>query len=459
MPEPQVPSIAPVTTAPAGPGEDISALLGQVAQQATQQLPPQYTQGTTIAQPRVQPVQQYQQQNENRQPLNNQATSLRQARTQNAFASLANVVGKAGQAIQEKKQNLLKEDLKTVMSAKENIANAQAVLQQDPNNAMAKGVLAANQKQLEAILTDPKKQKQLTKALDISFTDMDKNKSPEIKAYQDAMKEYKESGVFNANNPAEAKIAAQAGGASGGQQQSQQPQSATPHADAATAKDLPNIQNNPQYAAALKQREDAQKQLTQYVLPRMVTAEAQKQIQAAKDGNAAARAEYTAVMKFNEEAMKLIGAKELQSQKAKDAMQLQVRRDVDAMARTVTEVNARLKIASDKRLDPANNMKLKTEALDKVDQSMKAITAERMSISTQLSAAKDDNEKAVLNKLLDYNTLKAEATNTYRQKVATEVYGRVAEGSSGRLGDGSTTESVGANLSDEPDDDTDSDSY
>lgn len=460
---PQVPSIAPVQTAPSGPGEDLSAVLGQMAQQVSAPLPPQFVQGTTIAQPRINPVHQYQQQNDQRAPISPHTTSLKQARTQNAFASLANVVGRAGQAIQQKKQDNLKEDLKNVMAAKENVANAESVLQQDPNNAMAKQVLAANKKQLDAILSDPKKQKQLAKALDISFTDMDKNKTPEVKAYQDAMKEHKEAGAYKADNPAEAKIAAQAAGPQGGQQQQQpqqQQQSATPRADAALSKDLPNMQVNPQYSIALKQQEDAKKQLNQYVIPRLITAEAQKQVQAMRDGNANARAEFKAVTDFNRSAMEIQGRMDVSQNNAKARMAETIRRDTDAMARTKLEVDARLKIAADKRLDPGTQMKLKTEALDKVDQSLKAITAERKSLSDQLAVAKTDDEKQVLGQLLEYNTLKAQATNTYRQKVATDVYGRVEEGSSGRFDGGisTTTESVGSNLSDESDDE-DSDSY
>lgn len=453
MAEPQVPSIAPVSSAPQGQPDDIGALLTQTAAQATQTLPPQYVQGTSIAQPNIRPVVPYTPQNDNRQPLNNQATSLQQARRQNAFASLANVVGKAGQALQQQKQDRLKNDLKEVMTARENIANANAVLQTDPNNQMAKNVLAANKKSLEAILNDPKKAKQLEKALDVNFTDPDKNKTPEIKAYQDAMKDFKEAGIFNSDNPEEAKIAAMAA-----QGKTAPPPTAsnTSRADQVLAKDLPNIQQNPQYAVAQKQQQDAQRQLNQYVLPRVIAAEAAKQVQLVKDGNAAARAEYKATMDFQRDAQKQIAALNLQNQKAKDAMQLQVRRDADAMSRVQTEVNARLKIAEDKRLDPGTSMKLKTEALDKIDASLKNITAERLSLASQLKTADTDEEKETLGHLLDYNTIKAKATNEYRQKIATDIYGRVGEQLNDRTG---TAKPVGSNLSDEPDEDDDSDDY
>ena len=462
MDGPQVPSIAPVQQASGAPSEDIGGLLSQYSAQATAPLPPKYVQGTSIAEPRVMPVQPYQQKNENNQPLNNQATSLKMARTKNAFAEVANTLGKAGQQLQERKQTLLKEDLKTVMTAKQNIANAQVILQQDPNNAMAKGVLEANKKQLEAILNDPKKQKQLSKALDISFTDMDKNKKPEVVAGQQAIKEFKGEGEYTYNNPAEAKIAAAAGKTlqdKAQEQQQQSQQSQTPRADKALSKDLPSIQANPEYDAALKNQQTAQAKLTQYVIPALIKQESAAQIQAVKDGNAAARTQYKAVTDFTKAAMQEQSKMQLATQKAKDAMQLQMRRDADSMARTVTEVNARLKIAADKRLDPTNKLKVQTDALAKIDSDIKGITQERMSLSQQLANAKTDEEKKTLGSLLDYNELKAKSMNTYRQGVATQVYGRVAEGSNDRLGDaGSSKKVVGTDLSDEPDPDEDDDS-
>jgi hypothetical protein len=449
--EPQIPNIAPVQTAPTVPSEDIGAMLGQYSQQATAPLPPRYIQGTSVAEPRLPPAPQFTPKNENNAPMTQQATSIKMARDKNAFAEIANTLGKAGQVLQERKQTLLKEDLKTVMTAKQNVANAQVVLQQDPTNKMAQAVLDANKKQLEAILSDPKKQKQLSKALDISFTDMDKNKKPEVVAGQQAIKEFKGEGQFTYNNPDEAKVAAQAHEAS-------QPKSQTPRADAALAKDLPSIQPNPEYDAALKNQQTAQAKLTQYVIPQLIKQESAAQIQAVKDGNAAARAEFKATTDFAKAAKEIQGRIEVANTRAKSAMAVAIQRDSSAMARTTMEVNARLKIANDKRLDPNTSMKLKTEALDKVDQSLKAITAERLSLNQQLLNTKDDEEKKTLGHLLDYNKLKAEATNVYRQKVATEVYGKVSEGSDGRLGAGSTKKVAGTDLSDEPDEDEDDDS-
>jgi len=427
---PTVPDIAPpqqgvsVAAAPSGVGEEISALLGRTAQQANAPLPSPYVQGTDIAQPHIKPVVPYTPQDTNHQPLSNQATSLIQARRQNAAGSLANLIGKAGQNIQMQKQERLKDDLVTVMKAKTNVANAQAVLQQDPNNKIAQGVLAANKKSLEAILSDPKKQKQLAKALDISYVDPSKNKTPEVQAFQQATAEVKKAGPFNSDNPQEHAVAQQAANPKPPAQQ----QSQTPRADAALSKDMPTIQQNPQYQAALAQQQEAQKQLTQYVIPRMVAAESAKQIQLMRDQNAGARAEFGAVTKMQQEQQKNIDSLKLQNQKASDALKLQANKDAQAFARTKLHVDAMLKVADDKRLDKATTDKMKQDSLETIDKDFKGVSDTSSKLSTQIATLQQADPKnpdiATLKTALDNNNLRLNALGEYRNRVQEKVYGK-----------------------------------
>lgn len=410
-----------VVAAPSGVGEEISALLGRTAEQANTPLPPQYVQGTDIAQPHIKPVVPYTPQETNHQPLSNQATSLIQARKQNAAGSLANLIGKAGQNIQMQKQERLKDDLVTVMKAKTNVANAQAVLQQDPNNKIAQGVLAANKKSLEAILSDPKKQKQLAKALDISYVDPSKNKTPEVQAFQQATAEIKKAGPFNSDNPQEHQVAQQAA--------NPKPQaSQTPRADAALSKDMPTVQQNPQYQAALAQQQAAQKQLTQYVIPRMVAAESAKQVQLIKDQNAGARAEFGAVTKMQQEQQKNIDALKLQNTKASDALKLQANKDAQAFARTKLHVDAMLKVADDKRLDKATTDKMKQDSLETIDKDFKGVSDTSSKLSTQIATLQQADPKnpdiATLKTALDNNNLRLNALGEYRNRVQEKVYGK-----------------------------------
>ena len=91
----------------------------------------------------------------------------------------------------------------------------------------------------------------MQKALDISFVDPEKNKTPEVQAYQKAMAEFKEAGPFNADNPAEHAVAQAAKAPQMSDKPNVQgmippapnlqpvPKSQTPYADKALAKDMP----------------------------------------------------------------------------------------------------------------------------------------------------------------------------------------------------------------------------
>src|SRR5277367_2215359 len=247
---PQIPDIV-VQQAPQQ-NLQLNDALSQVAAQATAKLPSPYTQEYTQQAPHIQPVRQFVPQNDQQRPLGQGSAQLKHTQNMNALASLSNMVGRAGQAIAQKKQDALKADITDYMQAKQFAEQAMTVLKQDPNNKDAKDVLAKNKQRLTEILTNKKKQKEIAKAFDISFTDPEANKTPQVQAGQQAIAEFKKNGPFNASNPQEAQVAKMA--ANGGKptppapQQQQRPRSATPYADQAMARDLPAIAANPQYA-------------------------------------------------------------------------------------------------------------------------------------------------------------------------------------------------------------------
>lgn len=475
---PQIADIAPQTTTQQG-GGSLDQLLGRVAAQAQGPLPSPYTRGTDVAQPTLPTVRQAPVMNANQAPITGQVADVKHARRQNAVAGLANAINAGAQQIQQRKQDALKERLKDVMQAKQNVANAQAVLQQDPNNKMAKSVMDANKKRLNDILTDPKHSKELQKALDISFVDPSENKTPEIQAFQAAHKEVQQAGVFNASNPQEAQVAKLASGGGAAQpvqaaqvhagppnpnQPAPAPKSATPYADKALSRDMPSIQANPAYGQALAQQQAAQKALYTNVLPAAIRAESAQQIEQIKQGNANARAQFKATTDFKMEAVKNMDKLGQLSQQEKAAMARTIQTDSAAMARTTLEVNSRLKIAEDKRLDPVAKNKLQTEALSQIDKSITAITSERANLSTQMANAKNNpDEQRTIQTALNYNALKLEATNLFRQQTATKIYGNVAEtnpnGGSSATDKNTGITAVGADDSDAGDEDDNSDDY
>lgn len=450
---PSVPQIPDIQTAQApAPSQALDNTLGQVARMATSPLPPMYSQGTQVAQPTLPQVRQAPVLNQNVQPISMQVQDLKRARTQNAVAGLANVINRGAEQIQQRKQDALKTRLVDVMQAKQNVANAQAVLQQDPNNKMAQGVMAANKKRLNDILSDPKHSKEMQKALDISFVDPDKNKTPEVQAFQQAHKEVQQAGAFNASNPAEAAVAKQAAARPSGpnvpgaappqgapaqavpaaqvhagppnpNQPPPQQRSATPYADQALARDMPTMQVNPQYSAALAQQQAAQKALYTNILPAAIRAESAKQIEDIRQNHGDARAQFTALVNLQKQQTADIAKMDQINQAGKLRMQETLRRDSDAMARMQVDVNSRLKIASDRLQDPKQKLNVQNQALSMVDRQLSSITSERANLTNQLANAKTPEEQATIKANLDYNAKKLKYTNDYRQQVASKIFG------------------------------------
>ena len=274
---PEVANIAQPGAAPepaAVPGLDEAFAQAQATLNAP--MPSQYTQGTDLAKAHLAAVPQYQQRNENNQPKSNQATSLTAARHKDAFAELGNMIGGAAQKFAQQKQDVLKDQIVDVMKAKQQVANANSVLNTpgatQEQKDLANKVLAANTKKIQDLMTE-KNAKQMAKAFDISYSDPEKNKTPEVAAGLAAHKEFQAAGPHTADNPQEAAVAKLAQGTSTSAPTATNlnlgapaaPKAisvsqANPRAAAVLAKDMPSIEANPQYAAALKQKEDAQKQ-------------------------------------------------------------------------------------------------------------------------------------------------------------------------------------------------------
>lgn len=383
---PTVPQIAPVQSAAGGlaTSDDIGTLLGPIAARANAPLPDPYTQGTQVAEPHYhEHAPQQTNRPTNTAPITGQVADVKRARRQNAVAGLANTVSQASNIIQERKNNKLKDQLTDVMKAKQNIANATSVMQNptssDVLKQQAQKVLDANKKQLNTILSDPKTTKLMQKALDISFVDPEKNKTPEVQTYQKALAEFKEAGPFNADNPAEHAVAQ---AAKSPQEQMKTnpnpvqippapnyqpvPKSQTPYADKALAKDLPSIETNPQYASALAQQQAAQKQLAT-VIPKLIDAEAKAQLQAAKDNNAAARAQLATVTKFMMQQKEIVAKTNLADKNNQAAMARVASRNANTLLNTTLRVNGALKVAEFKQLNADQAKAIKDNSLKELN--------------------------------------------------------------------------------------------
>jgi hypothetical protein len=383
---PNIPTMAPTQSAAGGVAtpSDIGSLMAPIVAAANQPVPDPYTQGVQVAEPHLKQIVPASQYRDNR-PIQGDVQDKNRARRQNSVAGLANMIGNFGQKIQERKQAALKDRLVDVMKYKQNAENAQTVLN-DPNASpqakqMAQKVADANKKQLNDLLSDPKHQKEMAKALDISFVDPDKNKTPEVQAYQQAVKEFKAAGPFTSDNPQEYAVAQAAQG--GGQAQSKQPvqtqqstqpqqqKSQTPYADAALKKDSPTIAQNPQYAAVVQQKQAAQKQLAT-MIPHLIDTESKAQIQAARDGNAAAREVFKASSDFRAKALDDITKLNIADAKDATTLKTTAMRDAATIASASIRANAAVKVAQVNGLSREQVQNVKQQGATDLDKHINA---------------------------------------------------------------------------------------
>jgi hypothetical protein len=329
---------------------------------------------------------------------------------------MGNALGKAVQGYEQQKQDKLKNKIVDVMKAKQQVANANSVLQMpgatQEQKDLANKVLAANTKRINDVMSDPKDAKQMAKAFDISYSDPDKNKTPEVAAGLAAHKEFQAAGPHTADNPQEAAVAklaqtpqqqmsAQAPNFNVGTPQAPKVISvsqANPRAAAVLAKDMPSIEANPQYAAALKQKEDAQKQYMT-LAPHIIDAKAKASLAAYNAGNAAARIQYKATTDMQRTAY------DATMRRADLAMQ-----DKAAMARVIQDganqqrdIMARAEAAMGVTANPALNAEVKQHlgnvaiaqldtAIDTISKSRDARdTAERSLLPAQQAASQAKN--------------------------------------------------------------------
>ena len=262
-------------------------------------------------------------------PLSNQATSLKQARRQNRFTGITNAINAAANVIEEKKFNTLKTDISNVTRAQSNIVDAQRILNDktitDPAvREAAQKSLSDNTKTRDDLLNDPKKQKEMAKAFDISFTDPSKNgtiyvkagqaalteadqqkklgldaNNPNEKIVQDTLKQsvpgspapdamHATPGVIGQmqNTPAPQFVAKQGPGASYGQQ----------FADKTA---MSGLQVNPQYEAQLAAATKQQELVLQHIVPRLLQNEMQLQQRKMMEDGAYARTQLQTSNAYN----------------------------------------------------------------------------------------------------------------------------------------------------------------
>ena len=346
-------------------------------------------------------------------PFNDSVQERNYAHSQNTWASVSNAVSQVTNRKEADKLAALQAATTTVAKAQTQITNAQMVLQNSPKGPDGKpdpanqdvinatAVLEKNKKVMDGLLTDSKMGTQLQKAFGLA-ADPEKSGDKTVKAVQSAVKQVQQSHqagltpdtaqekavqdkATGADKPAQdaAKVAETQ------KQVASQNPSATPYADKLMSKTPDAISVNPVYAQQMKDKDARDKQVTQYVLPRLVTYQQgvlEKEIQASTDR---AKAVYTGTIKFMDDAKKLVNDVKVANIHANAEIQKTVMTQASEMKRL------ELRLAVTNGILDMPDIKLPADAIKQVkDQTMQIANA---AIANAIKAQVDTNNQMALN--------------------------------------------------------------
>jgi len=159
---------------------------------------------------------------------------------------------------------------------------------------------------------------------------------------------------------------------------------ANPRAAAVLAKDMPSIEANPQYAAALKQKEDAQKQYMT-LAPAVINAQARASVAAFNAGNAAARLQYKATTDMQRTAYEAAARAQNITTESKAAMARVIQEGANQQRDIMAHAEAAMGITANPALNAEVKQHLGNTAIAQLDTSMDTITKNQLAIETENS--------------------------------------------------------------------------
>ena len=391
----------------------------------------------------------------NRRPFNDSVGERNHARNTNTWASVSNTITQFRNKQEADKNAALTTSIATVMKAQQQIDNATAVLKSPTASAqdkqMAQGVIDQNKKVIEGKLTDPKSGKAILKAFDVSMTDPESQKTPEHQAAKTAAKQVDvatkagltadtpaEKAVMDLSIKGDAGLQVQKAQQTAQQTQAAKNPSATPYADKFLGSQPASITGNPEYAAQMKQKEDRDKLVTQYVIPKMIDAQMQQDKVLIQQEGLNNRAEFAGILGLQKQGMALANAANIANAKDTTELRKQAMANSAAMARTVYRVQAMLKVAEDKKLDPESQAKVKTGISTLVDKQVTDSLTQLKSIQDAIAANKygssppsghktgepiDPAKDQALQTALSIQQLAVEQAQDVKQKTMTQLWG------------------------------------
>ena len=157
---------------------------------------------------------------------------------------------------------------------------------------------------------------------------------------------------------------------------------ANPRAAAVLAKDMPSIEANPQYAAALKQKEDAQKQYMT-LAPAVINAQARASVAAFNAGNAAARLQYKATTDMQRTAYEAAARAQNITTEAKAAMARVLQEGANQQRDIMAHAEAAMGITANPALNAEVKQHLGNTAIAQLDTSMDTLTKNQLALEVE----------------------------------------------------------------------------
>ena len=377
------------------------------------------------------------------QPFNDSVQERNNAHQQNTWASISNAVKQYTNKKEQDKTAALTADITTIGKAQQQIDNANIVLRDSASSAedkqAAHGVIDRNKTVMEGILSG-KNGKGVQKAFELS-EDPEKAGDPHVKAAKAATKQLDQSKAagLTQDTPAEKQVADKATGqdkasqAAKDVQQTQQKvaaqnPSATPYADQLMSKTPSAISANPQYAEQVKQQQARDKVVTQYVVPKLLQAQMDREKILIQQEGLSNRAEYAGVMSYQRQTRDLLSKASIADDRDKTELKKQSMADATTIARTQMQVNALLKVQEMK--DPLVKAQAQKLISDKLETQLSSAIKNQSDIQTQITANKDSSGKIMdprknelLENQLSLATLSVQTYQDMKQKATTQMFG------------------------------------
>lgn len=393
---------------------------------------------------------QFEMSDQNVRPVNDSVQERKLARQQNTFAALGNTVKSFINKHEEKKQTELTSEITTVMKAQQQINNAQSVLASDPNNAMAKAVLQRNMDVIQSKLSNDKLRTQIGKAFDVSFIDSSQNDTPEIKAGEAARKQVEAANKAGtaADTPEEKAVAEMHANGGNPPVQQQQANAATQssqrshgvsYVDQFLKSQPTNISPNPEYGAQLAAEQAREKQITQYVIPKLMDAYTRKTVEEIRSGNANTREQYKGFISYQNQLNKLTNDAAIADAKNATAIRTQGMRDAASFRNAMLRANVSLGVADAKGIKgTALAKKMQEQAVQSWDNMISGIDKNNTELAAQLGLTKDAEAQKFLQGNIDRNNLARTQAADERQKLLTRIYGTPEAGADNKVVTGTT---------------------